>query len=149
MRKKKVPEPVCPPKIKYTCSWCGKEKAEYKFFRCSLDKGLNICTDCIKAKYDEVASQYGKMLAIIVCCHYLDVGFNYDIFKSLKPNDGIGYYLRQFNLLPNRNQNPDNFEQGLLKSGIIQPASNYTSNVSIKQELTNVIEELERVRNGI
>lgn len=148
MRKKKTPE--LPPKEetrKYICSWCGKELPENKFFQCSLKKNIHICSSCIKGKYNELVGQYEKMIAILVCCHYLDIGFNYDLFKSLKPDCGFGDYLRMLNLL--QNQNPDNFEQGLLKSGIIQPTSDYVDNMSLKQELSAVVGELERIRNSI
>ena len=43
----------------------------------------------------------------MVCCHYLDIAFFFDIYKSLEIGQGLGYYIRQLNLLQNRN--PDNY----------------------------------------
>lgn len=148
MRRKKVPE--LPPKEetrKYTCIWCGAEKPENKFFKCALENDKNICSDCLKKKYDELCSTHEKMLAVMACCCYIDVCFDYDIFKNLKPDDGIGFYIRRLNLL--QNQHPDDFVTGLLRGGLIQSATNHASDLSIKQELTSIIERLEDVRNGI
>lgn len=148
MRKKKVPE--LPPKEetrKYICSWCGAEKPENKFFKCSLRNDVCICGDCVKKKYSEIAAEYPKMMAVLICCYYLNLAFDFNVFKTLKPDEGFGIYVRQLNLL--QNKNPDDFPTGLLKGGLIQSATNHASDITIKQELTSVIEELERIRNGI
>lgn len=130
----------------YTCKWCGKNKSENKFFKCSIDRGVLICSDCIKKKYNEICSEREKVLAIIICCHYLDIAFYKYIYDSLEDCQGIGYYIRQLNLIQN---DPDNFEKGLLHNNIVgyKEADKRVDNA--KKSLDKIIEILTEVRNDI
>ena len=38
------------------CQWCGKEKKQSQFFKISLVRGADICTDCINAKLLSIKS---------------------------------------------------------------------------------------------
>ncbi len=101
----------------YTCRYCNNEKSEDKFFKCAIQHRSYICTDCIKKIYNRLNENCEKYLAIFICCHYLDIAFYWDIYESLKIGEGIGYYIRQLNLV--QNQNPDTFEDGIIKNNII------------------------------
>lgn len=128
----------------HTCEWCGIEQAVDKFFKCST----KICSKCIKAKYNEICSKHGKLLAMVICCHYLDIAFNPDIYNSLQENQNIGHYIRHLNLL--QNQNPDTFEKGLIDNNIICCGNDNNSHIEkMKNKLDNFIEELEIFKNDI
>ena len=129
------------------CRWCGKEKKQRKYFKCSIDNRINICTDCITEKYKALCDKTDKAKAILICCHYLDIAFIYEIFKSLAIGEGIGIYIRQLNL--RQNQHPDNFEQGILSGcDLITDYKENTRNQT-KDKITNIIKELENIRNDI
>lgn len=106
---KKEPKPV------YRCRYCEKEKTEDKFFKCSIQHKSFICQDCIKKKYNDLNARCEKHLAIFICCAILDIAFYWDIFRSLDIGQGIGYYVRQLNLV--QNQNPDTFEDDINSTG--------------------------------
>lgn len=131
----------------YACKWCGKEKPENKFFKCSIDNGAFICVPCIKSKYNSICSQSKKFVAVLVCCHYLDICFSYEAFKEMKPEHGFGDYIRILNLL--QHQNPDNFERGIIKGeGIFIPNEMLIKkDIDIKNQLNKVISDLENILN--
>ena len=129
------------------CKWCGKEKQQSKFYKISLDRGTNICSDCINAKYADISQKTDKAKAILACCHYLDTAFNYDICKGLAIGEGIGIYLRQLNL--RQNQAPESFEQGVISGfDFIAEHQERISKMG-KAEITDIINKLEMIRNEI
>lgn len=130
----------------YTCKWCGESKREDKFFKCCINRDVLICSDCIKKKYNEICAKREKVLAIIICCHYLDIAFYKYIYDSLGDKQGIGYYVRQLNLAQN---DPDNFEKGLLHNNIVgyREADKRIDNA--KKNLDKIIENIIEVRNDI
>ena len=129
------------------CQWCGKEKKQSQFFKISIVRGADICTDCINAKYTDLCSKTDKAKAILACCHYLDTAFNYDICKSLAIGEGIGIYLRQLNL--RQNQDPENFEQGLIDGFDFIAEHQEQTNKKAKNELTEIMNKLEMIKNEI
>lgn len=129
------------------CQWCGKEKKQSQFFKISLVRGAYICTDCINAKYTDLCTKTDKAKAILACCHYLDTAFNYDICKGLAIGEGIGIYLRQLNL--RQNQNPENFEQGLTDGFDFIAEHQELTNKKAKNELTEIMNKLEMIKNEI
>ena len=135
------------PSIKYNCKWCGKDKIESNFFKCSVENGIGICKKCAKQKYNELNRECEKHIAILIMCHYLNIAFYFDIFKSLKIGEGIGYYIRQLNLTQNRN--PDTFEQGILKNKVIEFVPIDMKIVNTKDRLSELLSDLEKVKMGI
>lgn len=131
---------------KYTCKWCGIEKSESKFFKCCVNRGVLICSDCIKKKYNEICAQREKLVAIVVCCHYLDIAFYKYIYDSLGDKQGIGYYVRQLNLYQNE---PDDFAKGLLHNNILSYVQVDKRIDNAKNQLNRVIKDLEGIRNDI
>lgn len=129
------------------CQWCGKEKKQSQFFKISLVRGADICTDCINAKYTDLCSKTDKAKAILACCHYLDTAFNYDICKGLAIGEGIGIYLRQLNL--RQNQDPENFEQGLTDGFDFIAEHQEQTNKKAKTELMEIMNKLEMIKNEI
>lgn len=147
-KKSKIVEPVAEkePVKKYTCKWCGIEKPEKRnFFKCSVDHGVYICVDCIKEKYNSICSQSKKFIAVLVCCHYLDICFSYEAYKEMKPEHGIGEYVRLLNLI--QHQRPDSFERGVIKGdGIFIPNEMLVKkDIDIKNQLSNIVSNLENV----
>lgn len=148
-KKSKIVEPVAEiePVKKYTCKWCGIEKPEKRnFFKCSVDHGVYICVDCIKEKYNTICSQSKKFIAVLVCCHYLDIAFYKYIYDSLEDGQGIGYYVRQLNLAQN---DPDDFEKGLLHNNIVGYRETDKRIDNAKKNLDIIIENIIEVRNDI
>lgn len=132
---------------KYTCKWCGIEKPEKRnFFKCCVNRGVLICSDCIKKKYEEICAKREKLVAIVICCHYLDIAFYKYIYDSLEDRQGIGYYIRQLNLYQN---DPDNFEKGLLHNNILSYVQVDKRIDNAKNQLSKVIKDLEDIRNDI
>ena len=129
------------------CKWCGKEKKQSKFYKISLDRGADICSDCINAKYAELCQKTDKTKAILACCHYLDTAFNYDICKSLAIGEGIGIYLRQLNL--RQNQEPESFEQGIISGFDFIAEHQERIHEKAKNGITDIINKLEMIRNEI
>ena len=133
----------------YTCRWCGKEKKENKFFKCSIDHNALICQDCIKKKYKELLERTDKAKAILICCHHLNIAFLYDIYKSLNIGEGIGIYVRQLNLTQNRN--PENFEEGLINH--FELDNNAVKNdwliSEAKKKIDEVIKNLEVIHSDL
>ena len=105
-----------------------------------------ICSDCIKKKYEEICAKREKVLAIIICCHYLDIAFYKYIYDSLGDKQGIGYYVRQLNLAQN---DPDNFEKGLLHNNIVGYSETDKRIDNAKKNLDKIIENIIEVRNDI
>lgn len=133
---------------KYKCEWCEIEKTDNQFFKCSTNKKIYICSSCIKRKYEEICSKHGKLLAIVICCHYLDIAFNDYAYNALKEGQGIGYYVKQLNLL--QNQNTENFEQGLITSNVICCRNDNNNRIAgMKNKLNSIIKELEIFKNDI
>ncbi len=131
----------------YTCRWCGKEKKENKFFKCSIDHNAPLCKKCIIAKYDELLVKTDKAKALFACCHHLDVPFVYKIYQSLGIGEGINIYIKYLNLP--QYKNTGTFEDGLidhldLKIYPIEQNRNET-----KQKLEDIIKRLEAVRNDL
>ena len=145
--KKKTKLKIQEPKNYYTCRWCGNEKSEDKFFKCSIQHKSYICTDCIKAKYNDLNGKCEKYLAIFICCSALDIAFYWDIYRSLEIGQGIGIYVRQLNLL--QNQNPDTFEDGIIKNNIIDYTPEDMKIDKAKAELRDIISRLEVIRDEI
>lgn len=147
--KKKVKKTAKKPeKPKYTCRWCGKEKDETHFFKCAITHGSYICKDCIKRKYNEVNEKCEKYIAILICSHYLDIAFYYDVYQSLGIGEGLGYYIRQLNLI--QNQNPDTFAEGIIKNNnIIDYTPKDLKIEKAKSELTEIIDKLEAIKNDL
>lgn len=135
-------------KIKYICRWCDKEKTEDKFFKCAITHGSFICMDCIKRKYNEVNEKCEKYIAILICSHYLDIAFYYDIYQSLGVGEGLGYYIRQLNLT--QNQNPDTFAEGIIKNNnIVDYTPKDLKIEKAKTELTNILSRIEEIKNDL
>lgn len=147
--KKKIKKAVKKPeKPKYTCRWCGKEKTEDKFFKCAITHGSFICMDCIKQKYNDINEKCEKYIAILICSHYLDIAFYYDVYQSLGIGEGLGYYIRQLNLL--QNQHPDTFAEGIIKNNNIVDYTPKDMKIEkAKTELTETINKLEAIRNDL
>lgn len=143
-KKKVVPKE---PKPVYRCRYCDKEKTEDKFFKCSIQHKSYICTNCIKAKYNDLNGKCEKYLAIFICCSALDIAFYWDIYRSLEIGQGIGIYVRQLNLL--QNQNPDTFEDGIIKNNIIDYTPEDMKIDKAKAELRDIISRLEVIRDEI
>ena len=133
--------------VLYKCRWCNKEKSDKAFYKCSIENHSYICTECITQKYKEIICKHEKYKALMVCCHYLDIAFFFDIYKSLEIGQGLGYYIRQLNLLQNRN--PDSYEKGILKDCSIDYTPTEYSNTYLKSKLDDVIKELEVIKNDI
>ena len=101
--------------------------------------------DCIKKKYNELNKRCEKYQAIFICCAILDIAFYFDIYQSLKTGEGIGHYIRQLNLL--QNQNPDSFEEGIIKHDILNYEPDDMKIEKSKDELSRIIEELQNIKN--
>lgn len=147
-KKSKIAEPVTEiePVKKYVCKWCKKEMPESGFFKCSINHDVLICKKCINKKYEEICAKREKVMAIIICCHYLDIAFYKYIYDSLEDGQGIGCYLRQLNLAQN---DPDNFEKGLLHNNIVGYRETDKRIDNAKKSLDKIIESIIEVRNDI
>lgn len=143
-KKKVVPKE---PKPVYQCRYCDREKTEDKFFKCSIQHKSFICQDCIKKKYNDLNARCEKYLAIFICCAILDIAFYWDIYRSLDIGQGIGYYVRQLNLV--QNQNPDTFEDGVIKNNIIDYTPKDMKIDKAKSEINNVICMLDAIKNDL
>ena len=88
-----------------------------------------------------------KHLAIFICCATLDISFYWDIYRSLEIGQGIGYYVRQLNLL--QNQNPDTFAEGVIKNNIIDYTPKDMKIDKAKAEISNVISMLDAIKNDL
>lgn len=143
-QKKLIPKP----KNTFTCRWCSKEQSENNFFKSSLDNHANICKSCIKKKFNYLLSVCGKEKALFICCHYLNLAYFADIAVEFDIAQGLGYYIRLLNL--RQNQCPDDFEKGIIKgySECFVPIDNTDTEMK-KKRLTEIISELEEVRNEI
>ena len=145
--KKKSQLKIQEPKNYYFCRWCGKEKADNQFFKCSILHKSYICTQCIKDKYNDLNGKCDKYLAILICCASLDIAFYWDIYRSLNVGEGIGYYVRQLNLL--QNQNPDTFAEGIIKNQVLDYTPKDMKIDKAKAELADIISRLEVIKNEI
>lgn len=143
-KKKKV---VKKPETVYRCRWCERDKVESRFFKCSIQHKSYVCTDCIKEKYRELNNKCEKYLAIFICCSDLNIAFYWDIYKSLEIGQGIGYYVRQLNLV--QNMLPDTFEEGIIKNNIIDYTPKDMKMDKVKDDLTNIIKSLENIKNDL
>lgn len=133
---------------KYTCKWCGIEKrANRNFFKYCIRRNVYICSSCIKDKYNSLCSKCEKALAVLICCHYLDVCFSIEVYNELKDYHGIGDYVRLLNL--RQHQNPDNFENGLLKSNAVCIGAKPKNSCENKEKLNKIITDLQKVRNEL
>lgn len=145
MSKKKVIKKE--PKAVYRCRYCDKDKIEDKFFKCAIQHKSFICQDCIKKKYNDLNARCEKHLAIFICCAILDIAFYWDIYRSLNIGQGIGYYVRQLNLV--QNQNPDTFEDGIIKNNIIEYTPKDMKIDKAKAEINNIISMLDAIKNDL
>lgn len=145
MSKKKVVQKE--PEAVYRCRHCDKDKTEDKFFKCSIQHKSFICQDCIKKKYNDLNARCEKHLAIFICCAILDIAFYWDIYRSLDIGQGIGYYVRQLNLV--QNQNPDTFEDGIIKNNIIDYTPKDMKIDKAKTEINNIISMLDAIKNDL
>lgn len=114
--------------------------------RCAINHKAFICKKCINHKYDEICAKREKVLAVIICCHYLDIAFYKYIYDSLGDKQGIGYYVRQLNLYQNE---PDDFAKGLLHNNILSYVQVDKRIDNAKNQLSKVIKDLEGIRNDI
>lgn len=145
MSKKKVIKKE--PKAVYRCRYCNKDKTEDEFFKCAIQHKSFICQDCIKKKYNDLNARCEKHLAIFICCAILDIAFYWDIYRSLDIGQGIGYYVRQLNLV--QNQNPDTFEDGIIKNSIIEYTPKDMKIDKAKAEINNIISMLDAIKNDL
>lgn len=150
-KKTQITKPVAEkePIKTYTCKWCGIEKPEYRnFFKCSVEHGVFICCDCIKGLYNQLCSQCEKALAILICCHYLDIRFSIEIINGLKDYQSLGDYVRLLNLRQNKNLS---FADGLLTGNDISIGEDIKPKGSWrhKAELSKIIDDLIKVKNEL
>ena len=64
------------------------------------EKYVPICKDCLAKLFDRVSRRANSdKMALLVCCHYLDVVYVDDLYESLKANQtfSLGVYLRSIN----------------------------------------------------
>ena len=141
MSKKKVIKKE--PEAVYKCRWCDKDKRESRFYRCAITHKSFICKDCIDRKYDELALKYDKNKAIFIICHYLDIPYYSDCVKSLGADEGIGYYIKQLNLMQN---DIENFEMGVIKNNCIDFKPPEYIHIEATSSLDEVIDRLETIR---
>ena len=133
---------------KYICKWCGQEKpVDRNFFKCSIDNGAYICISCIKDRYNSLCSQCEKALAILICCHYLDICFSIEVYNELKEYHGISDYVRLLNL--KQHKSLENFENGLLKSNAVCIGAKPKNSCENKEKLNEIIADLQKVRNEL
>lgn len=133
----------------YTCQWCKQEKITHRnFFKCSIEHGVFICCDCIKEKYNQLCTQCEKALAILICCHYLNIRFSLEVVSTMKDSHSFGDYIRLYNLRQNTNLN---FADGLLTGNDISIGKDVNSKVSwkYKTELSKIIDDLTKVKNEL
>lgn len=135
------------PKLFYRCRFCDKDKPEDQFFKCSIQHRSYVCQDCIKEKYNELNARCEKHLAIFICCAILDIAFYWDIYRSLGIGEGIGYYVRQLNLI--QNQNPDTFAEGIIKNNIIDYTPKDMKVDKAKKEIDSIINMLYAIKNDL
>lgn len=140
-KKKKV---VKKPETVYRCRWCDKDKAESRFFKCSIQHKSFICKSCINRKYNELNIKYDKSIAIYIVCHYLDIPYYSDCVKSLGADEGIGYYIKQLNLTQN---DIENFEMGIIKNNCVDFSPPEYTFVNVKYRLDEVIDKIQRIRD--
>lgn len=100
----------------------------------------------INYKYDEICAKREKVLAVIICCHYLDIAFYKYIYNSLEKEQNLGFYIRQLNLSQN---DPDDFEKGLLHNNIVGYREADKRIDKAKKSLDKIIEDITEVRNDI
>ena len=141
-KKQEIAEPI----KNYICKWCGEEKPESEFYRCAINHKAFICKKCINHKYDEICAKREKVLAVIICCHYLDIAFYKYIYDSLEKEQNLGFYIRQLNLSQN---DPDDFEKGLLHNNIVGYREADKRIDKAKKNLDKIIEDIIEVRNDI
>ena len=125
----------------YTCRRCGKEKSRAFFFKCSIDNQTMICKDCISDKYEELLKRTGKKNALFICCHYLDIPFYAEIADSLKTGEGIGEYVRQYNI---KQYNDMNFEDSMIKYPL-----NFDRDYSVQNERCRICGVLDNIQSAI
>ena len=130
----------------YDCKWCGDKKREDDFFKCSIDHEKFICTDCIKAKYNDLCDKCSKENALLIMCHYLDIPFYWDICKSLCVGEDIGIYVRQCNIAQ---YDLTSFEEGFISAKL-----DYTNTYLIDKErictlIGGVQERLEAIKKEV
>ncbi|MGN0618461.1 MAG: hypothetical protein ACI4J7_05520 [Ruminiclostridium sp.] len=140
-KKKRV---VKQPETVYRCRWCDKDKAENRFYHCAITHKSFICKSCINRKYNELDIKYGKDTAIYIICHYLDIPYYSDCVKSLGADKGIGYYIKQLNLMQN---DIENFEMGIIKNNCIDFAPPQYTFIKAKYKLNDIIDRLKEIRD--
>ncbi len=133
----------------YTCRWCGNEKSESAFFKCSIDNNTPLCKKCIIAKYEEILAKSDKVKALFACCHHLDVPFVYQIYQSLGVGEGINIYIKYLNLPQYKNKNAGTFEDGLINCLDLKIYPTEQNQNEAKQRLDDIIKRIEEVRNDL
>lgn len=135
------------PILKTVCKWCGIEKPETDYFKCSLDHGAFICKDCINKKYDDLKEIIQKQTAIFICCHHLNIAYSEDVFKTLDIGEGIGHYVRALNL--KQNKDIESFEESILKDSTFSFVPRDSLIENAKRNIQSVIDVLSVTENKL
>lgn len=101
--KKKKPQPH----PEYTCICCGETKKESEFYKSKntriwiqTDGTVTICRSCLNKLFHEFSDRYGEQVGLSIVCHYLDIPFDIETYKSVAAKNSdfqIGYYIRVLN----------------------------------------------------
>lgn len=135
------------PILKTVCKWCGIDKPETDYFKCSLDHGAFICKDCINKKYDDLKEITQKQTAIFICCHHLNIAYSEDVFKTLDIGEGIGHYIRAMNL--KQNKDIESFEESILKDSTFSFVPRDLMIENAKNNIQSVIDALSIAENKL
>ena len=123
---KKLPTEVIK---EFKCSCCeNSTAAPSKLFYMSKyselyddnEKYVPICKDCLSKLFDKMSRRTGSdKMALLVCCHYLDVIYSEDLFDTVSSNQSfsLGAYLRLLNGSQYKNRN---FASSLLNGSLVK-----------------------------
>lgn len=92
----------------YKCTCCGEvhENPVNKFYKSTWsqlwndnDKYCSICKKCLDKMFDDYSRRYkSDKIALMICCHYIDLPFYNSLYDSIVKNNSnfsIGMYSRQ------------------------------------------------------
>lgn len=138
-------------KITYICDWCGKEWNAADYNKNSLANGVHICNSCIADKYNQLASQFGRDKAIIMCSCILNTPISVAGIRALTVNDDFGIYVRKCNLAQYKTKYT-NFVDSLAELPIVfqtDPDDEQTAAALTEciDNMTKAIDKVTKIRN--
>lgn len=120
---------------RYTCICCGETFITSSFYKSTgsifwntADRVAMVCKGCVKKLFEHYKEQFGERIAVICCCHILDIPYEPHTYESalmkLKNRDDFEFSKYILEIRGNKHTQIHNFSDSIANGEIVFAAKN-------------------------